>query len=63
MLRVALSPDDFRELLEQLDHWDHPVAHRLRMVYSKYSIKRMQRLSTTLRGTSRRASLMSEAVL
>lgn len=42
MLRVALNPDDFRELLEQLDHWDHPVAHRLRMIYSKYSIKRMQ---------------------
>ncbi len=42
MLRVALNPDDFLALLEQVDNWDHPVAHRLRMIYSKYVIKKRQ---------------------
>ena len=39
MLRAALSPEDFRTLLDRLDGWDHPIAHRLRLVYSRYRMK------------------------
>lgn len=36
LIRIAFGAEDLERLIEKLDGWDDPVAHRLRLRYSKH---------------------------
>ena len=36
VIRVTFTAEDLLDLLEQIEDWDAPIAHRLRMRYSKH---------------------------
>lgn len=38
-IRVAFTADDLFELLQQLEGWDNPIAHRLRLRLSKHRLR------------------------
>ena len=41
LIRVAFTPHDFRRLLDHVEGWEDPVAHKLRLAYSRYRMKNM----------------------
>ena len=38
-IRVAFSGEDMCRLLDKIEGWDDPVAHRLRLRYSKHRLR------------------------
>jgi hypothetical protein len=36
LIRVAFTADDLFQLLQQLEHWDSPIVHRLRLRLSRH---------------------------
>lgn len=39
LIRVAFSADDLFQLLQQLEGWDSPIAHRLRLRLSRHKLR------------------------
>lgn len=39
LIRVAFSADDLFALLQQLEGWDSPIAHRLRLRLSRHRMR------------------------
>lgn len=39
LIRVAFSADDLFQLLQQLEGWDSPIAHRLRLRLSRHRVR------------------------
>lgn len=39
VIRVTFTSEDMCRLLDRLEGWDDPIAHRLRMRYSKHRMR------------------------
>ena len=39
LIRVAFNAADLKRLLENMGDWDDPIAHRLRMRFSKHRMR------------------------